>query len=122
VTETGIPKYFTYAVSAWAGGGFFGPDGDVTVRVTLTVVVFVPPIAQPARTKATARRAATRTPETLLLPAVGTDPCDLDAVVGGDEPVALGRLVHPAVEVALFDFDDPMAALADEMVMMRLAA
>ena len=51
MAETGIPKYFTFPVSAWAGGGFFGPAGAYR-PVTVTVVVFVPPIAQPERMKA----------------------------------------------------------------------
>src|SRR5207249_2833863 len=57
-----------------------------------------------------------------LVPAVGADAADLDAMVGGDEPVASRRLVHPAVEVAVLHFDDAMAALADEVVMVRFTA
>jgi hypothetical protein len=59
---------------------------------------------------------------TLVLTAVGADAADLDAVVGGDETVTLCGLVHPAVEVALLHFDDAMAALAHEVVVVCFAA
>src|SRR5207253_1473645 len=74
------------------------------------------------RTKATARRAATRTPKTLVVTAVGADAADLDAVIRRDKAVARRRLVHPAVEIARLHFDDAMAALANEVVMVGFAA
>jgi hypothetical protein len=58
---------------------------------------------------------------TLSVVAVGADAGDLEAVKNCDEAMALRGLVDPAVEVATVDFDDAMAAVADEMVVVGLA-
>ena len=93
-----------------------------TVTVDVTVETVVLPAPQPASARTRDEGAAMRIDATVLRAAVGADPGDLDAVVGGDEAVPLRGLVHPAVEVAFLHLDDTMAALADEVVVVCLAA
>lgn len=43
-------------------------------------------------------------------------------MLGRDEAVPLRRALNPAVEIALLHLDDAVTALADEVVVVRLAA
>jgi hypothetical protein len=72
------------------------------------------------RREATRRRA--RPLRTGGLAAVGAEADDLDAVLGGDEAVPLRCGGNPVVEPALLHLDDAMAALAEQVMVMRVAA
>src|SRR5581483_1036705 len=56
------------------------------------------------------------------LAAVGAEPGDLDAVIGGDEAVPARDLGQPAVEAALTHLDHAVAAGAEQMMVVRLGA
>jgi hypothetical protein len=55
-------------------------------------------------------------------PAVGAESLDLEAVVELREAVMCGEAIDPLVERALVELDDPVAASAHEMVVVRVAA
>ena len=59
---------------------------------------------------------------TVLLAAVGAEADDLDAMVGRDEAVLLRGGGDPVVEPALLHLDHAVAALAEQVVVMRVAA
>ena len=54
--------------------------------------------------------------------AAGTEAGDLEAMVRCHEAVLGGEAVEPRVELALAELDDPMAAGADEVMVMLVAA
>jgi hypothetical protein len=56
------------------------------------------------------------------LAAVGAEADDLDPVVRGDEAVSLRGGGDPAVEPALLDLDHAMASLAEQVMVMLVAA
>ena len=49
-------------------------------------------------------------------------PADLDLVGGGGEAVLLGAALHPRLEIAVRQLDDAVAAGADEVMMVDVAA
>src|SRR5262249_24961205 len=56
------------------------------------------------------------------LAAVGAEADDLDAVLRGNEAVLFCRRGDPAPRTALLRLDDAVALLAEQMVMVRVAA
>src|SRR5262245_37170545 len=99
-----------------------GAIWTVTVLVEVTVDVVVLPAAQPASVRAATTTPRVRIRATVLPAAVGAEADDLDAMVGRDEAVPLGSGGHPVVEPALLHLDHAMAPLAEQMVVMLVAA